>query len=533
MFIDIGFLCSYYTSSKSNWEKVSVGSPIDGDSSFERFSFHTDKEINPFIVFELPESLIVSKVVLNLRDKYKSKCFPIKITVEKINSLLEEYVVPEGYEKASYVFELEAETRSIKFESVGNKALDFSSVNIFAAYSDFCGFFEKIRPKNIVYGHTSFYGLGGKLSVLATSLGVVGSSTNYNHAFCDESLKGLVSFPMPYNREKNTVLKDFINRYASEALKSYIHCGKYISEKNIGQYLPTIQKSREMQRFAFISRDSLDFFRNKDESFFKVHQRLYKRVVPSLGVLNKLKELCKDFSKFQGKKSIGLHFRHGNGELYKKQAQDKNVWGVKPPEFERFFEIIYKILENDSSVAVLYIASDSPAVLNQFREKFKNKLQVEFISKTNQPVGSGCNHNDKIFNKHLVRNQINVFEDDVVSYSEILFLSECDYIIGGESYFFNAVIGYGNHSDDNIFKIENKDRYSILHSSFVPFIELSDEPFYAEFFRHIKYLDGIFIQKNANSVIVNYFDIALDSASSFETLKLDKITNGLKKYRGY
>lgn len=534
--IDIGFLCCFYTSSKSNWERSAKGSPLDGSIQYNRFSFHTEKELNPFIVFSLPSKVLINSIRVNFRDEYKINSLPMRVDCYSGNEVVKNLLIEENYDSPFFEFFLNERVDSIKITTTGYKSLDFSSINLFVDLDEMVKCSNIAELDSIIYCHSSFYGLGGKLAVLATSLGYLGENTHINNIFCDKGLDGLVSYPKPYCDDKDVKLAEFIKKYASESVSSYIFGGSYKSEKNISRYLPMPGGHLERQKFTFITRDAVDSFSYKGESDIKVKQRLYKRIIPSSEVFDFFYKLRDDNPIEEGEKCIGVHLRHGNGELYLSKGKDINIWGVKPPCFNEFFSRIDHILLKDSAVKKIFIASDSPSVKKVFEKKYKDLLEIVFVSYNTQNVGCGCNHTDSVFSDYMERKDINLLSDDKTSFSEMIFLSKCDYLIGGESYFYNAIVGFSSLCDDQIYKIENKDRYSRLRFEFYPVAKKKDSVLYDSFLQYIDYLDGIFIANIDGFLHVNYFDIELLRLSEGDEWRESvfcKLNKLLVSYRGY
>lgn len=536
MFIDMGFLCTYSTSSKSKWENSASGSPLDGSLDTHRFSFHTEKEKNPFINIDTPGCAPVSKLRLNFRARYKKNSLPIRIllTREEGDELV--YDINEDCEANYWECTVDDVIKSIKVTSLGYKSLDFSSLNIWVKAEAFLSYIKSFDLDRVVYTHSGFYGLGGKLAVLATSLGFLGRSAGIKNVFCDSGLSGIVDFPIPYSGSENKVLTEFIRSYASEPVASYIFNGKHESEKNVSRYVPLPLREQEFQKFVFITRDAIADFSFSEESDAKLMQRLYGRIVPNKAVSKVLKGLNEDYRGDVAGKSIGIHFRHGNGELYVSRKEKVNVWGVKPPLFNDFFEHVDAILNNDVGVDSLFLASDCPAVEGIFKQRYAGRLNVQLISKNIQKVGAGCNHTNKVFFDQLNRVDVDPIADDQIAFGEMLFLSRCDYLVGGESYFFNAVIGFSSVDERSIFKISNKDRYAKLNPCFVPLLESEHVDFRDIIRASVDYLDGVFVAKKADGFHVNYFDVNLLKVESFDDFQQSdsvKLTQLLKYYRGY
>ena len=114
--------------------------------------------------------------------------------------------------------------------------------------------------------------------------------------------------------------------------------------------------------------------------------------------------------------TIGIHFRHGNGEPL-----------VVPPDINWFFLVIDKYLHQDSSCTLL-VCTDCSVVVDRFRDKYKDK-QVIATSKNYRPLGTGGMHRDRNRHEHIKLNAA------IEALIDIYALSNCSAILATQSYF--------------------------------------------------------------------------------------------------
>lgn len=533
--IDVAFLASYYKSSRSDWEKYRVGSPIDGAAVVDRYSVHTEKEHDPFVVFEIPLPFKINSIRINFRYKYVKKSLPVKILGLSIGEWIDIGVVSVAVPSAN--FDVERQFSKIKITTSGFKSLDFSSINIFVEKEEFKKSIRVFSEKmgGVVYAHTDFYGLGGKLSVLASALGYLGAQSYQKNIVCDKSLEKVLAYPSAYKEGQDTILDDKLNEWVGKSLLEFIKNKKYSGDRNVSRYYPILPDADQLQKFTFISRNKLDRFSYSDENPVLLKQRMYKRMIPSTAVLDLKEKIKRNFS-FEGNRSIGLHLRHGNGELYYREFEDFNRWGVKPPDFQVFIESVKKILDADPLINKIIVCSDSFAVKKIISKNLGEKVEVLFVSENIQDVGCGCNHTPKVFNKNAERKRVDRSMEDCVALSEMLILAECSYLVGGSSFFFDAVIGFSECAAGNVIQIENKDRYARLNKNVVPVQDCDDKDIKSKLVSSPLLLDGVFVCNDGRKVILSYFDEEVKtfrSKKEFLVSSLEEVELYLKERRGY
>jgi hypothetical protein len=536
---NVSFLSSYYSSSSSSWEKFKVGQPTDGSTNNERFSIHTEKEVNPFVCFSFLKPIRIKKIELVCRTKYLQNSLPITIESLLDGNWVKVLNVNSVTDPTAVSFADSQQFSALRVVSRGFTTLDFSSLNIFAESSEFLKDwqFSELPQSGMVYAHTAFYGLGGKLSVVASALGYAGNETQQKSVFVDSSLSRVLAFPTPFikNAEHSSNAQKFLNLYAPIAIRDFIFEGKYVHERNIALHVPAQSRDNICNRFSFISRDSIEPYKINDENGHITKQRLYKRLIPSNEVLKLKNELAEKY-KFNGQNSLGVHIRHGNGELYKKELDKHNRWGVKPPNFAEICAAANKFIEKNTNIDTIVICSDSFVTEDIVKKSLKRKIKTLFISDSIQDVGCGCNHNNSVFDSSVKRRTIDRDQEDVIALSEMLLISQCHYLIGGSSFFFDAVIGFSLVKPENIIQINNKDRYIDLPKSFVLVTsELAMNIKEALVEEKIP-LDALFINQADDSIGLYYFEkliLELKNLKGLGWLQKREIRKFLLDARGY
>jgi len=132
-------------------------------------------------------------------------------------------------------------------------------------------------------------------------------------------------------------------------------------------------------------------------------------------------------------------------------------------------------------------------------------------------------------------------EEDILAFSEILALSQCSTLCGGSSYFFEAVKGFSSCPEEQIFEIDNLDRYIALDEDYKPLFE-SKNHLSNLLIKKIKYfggfVDGIFIDEKSTEDCLKlfYFDDLLYLGSFDELMEPITFSNfydKLKHFRLY
>ncbi|GAC13357.1 O-fucosyltransferase family protein [Aliiglaciecola lipolytica] len=536
---NISFLSDFYSSSSSKWEKYKKGLPTDGSVDPKRYSVHTEKENAPFVCFNFPVSVRVKQIDLHCRQEYIQNSLPINIQLLIDDEWQSVHKIEKSTDSNSVSFTNSVATKSIRVVADAFTTLDFSSLNVFADKDEFLEDWQRLalQSSGMVFSHTDFYGLGGKLSVVATALGYIGNEANQKNALVDASLAKVLSFPASLFEDGhvNPQQRQFINTFAPTTLRDFIFERKYVHERNIAQHIPELSGQNESRKFSFFSRNALEQFTNSDESFHETKQRLYKRMLPSQGVLKSKDEILAKYQ-FDGKNAIGLHIRHGNGELYFKEFENFNRWGVKPPDFEEISKAINSMLNEYANIDTVVIGSDSLITKTLVEKTLSRKVNVLFISDNIQDVGCGCNHNDYVFDTTVKRKEIDRDLEDTIALSEILVLSECHYLVGGSSFFYDAAIGFSNTKSQNIIQLNNKDRYTDLAKSY----KVVNSQNYANIYTSLKkadvLLDGLFVNEVQGEFTLHFFDkliCPLKTCDAVGFLEMNKIKKTLVAVRGY
>lgn len=537
--VNISFLANYYPSSTSKWEDYKLGHPTDGAILGNRFSVHTEKEHDPFVCFQLPVEVHVEKIVLCMRSQYMTNSLPLTIEAlveQKWQTLLEVNSVEDS---TSIELNNSTKTATLRVRAKGFITLDFSSLNIFVEPQQFLKDWLKVTPQQsaVTYAHTDFYGLGGKLSVVATSLGYVGTSSSQKLPFVDKSLARVLSFPVAYQPAGDDMqpLRDFMSVYAPISINRFIHGESYTNERNIALHSPVPTKANESRKFSFFSRDGIEQFSLAGESVQQTKQRLYQRMIPSDEVMQRKALLAKKFP-FDGTRALGLHIRHGNGELYLKEFEDQNRWGVKPPNFKEIIQELNSVLEQNTDINILVICSDSHATRDIVAANLVRKVKILFVSEFIQDVGCGCNHNNKVFDDAVKRKDLDRADEDILALAEILLLSHCDYLVGGSSFFFDTVIGFSQAKSDNIIQLNNKDRYTNLPKAYKIVNPGNAKELYDNLKSNHIPCDGLFINSTESPMKLYFFEKPLVEFNKYPQVskkELKSIREQLLSVRGY
>jgi hypothetical protein len=543
-YINISYLCSYFTSSISNWEKWKIGNPLDTSTNVERYSFHTEEEQGAFIQINLPIPCKVKFLEIWLRRQYTERILPLDISILIDESWLQIGVIEEN--KSPFVINVDRVISAIRIHKNGFGYVCFSSLNVFVEKDIFMTFIEHLNSQSerLCYVHSSFYGLGGQLATLASAIGFIGSQNLIKQIIVNKSSSHILAYPTQINLDKSSSHFKIISCGLSESLCSFVFNNGvgYNSQKNIALYVETTTSGGEQDRSAvFISRDNLPAFYLPKENAVISNQRLYSRIIPSNAVFeqlaileqnNKLGELYDT--------SLGVHVRHGNGERY--FNKNTNTWGVKPPDSEVLLSAInFAITNSANHIENIILASDCWAIKDFFEHNFSDKVNIIFISNNIKIIGAGCNHNNCVFAPEMVGKNMDRQEEDILAFSEILALSQCCALCGGSSYFFEAVKGFSSCSEEQIFEIDNLDRYIVLNENYQPLLESNNNLSHL-IIKEIKtfggFVDGIFIDEKSTEDCLKlfYFDDLLYLGSFDELMEPITFSNfydKLKHFRLY
>ena len=525
-FVNISYLCSYFTSSISSWEKWKIGNPLDSSTDIDRYSFHTEEEKGAFIQILLPIPCSVKFLSIYFRRQYTEKILPLGASVLTNKGWISLTTIDKN--KIPFYVDVEAVILAIRIEHKGFGSVYFSSINIFVERNVFLPFIKNLNVKSdrLAYVYAQFYGLGGQLAVFASALGFIGSQNSIKQIIAHKSSSAFLAYPTEINLEKSSSHFKIISAGLSESLCSFIFNNRvgYNSKKNISQYIETGEREEQNRSAVFISRNSVSSFCLPKESLVSCTQRLYSRIIPSDIVLKKFSQLeeANDL-KIIYPTSLGVHVRHGNGERY--FSKTRNQWGVKPPNSETLVNAIkFALAESGQKIENIILASDCLAVRDFLNANFADQVNIVFISQFIQNIGAGCNHNSSVFDKELPRSSISREEEDILAFAEILALSKCFALCGGSSYFFEAVIGFSSCSEGHIFKIDNLDRYIVLNDNCQPLFESNNH--LSDLIRKkIKtfggFIDGVFIDEKSTEDYLKlyYFDDLLYLGSFNELMK--------------
>lgn len=476
-YYDISYLCKFYASSISVWEKWKSGSPIDGASRVDRYSIHTEEELSPFIHFDLPFPLHINSIELFMRDAYVDAILPVDLILFKNDIELRKLIIKNPGKNS---FDVGLEIDSIRI--INNKfgALNLSSVKIYVDVDDF---YEGLSLFDSDFDAVAvviakFYGLGGRLAVTASALGYLGAQSNIKDVVVDADTGGVLLYPRKINEilEKENYKKIF-NKYVNSHLQSYIFSGVgYSSKKNIARYVEDNPFHEQLRKFVLITRDFIKSFKNSSESDIECKQRLYSRIIPSEHVLRKVAELesNKALDESLYSRALGIHIRHGNGERY--FSPQNKIWGVKPPNKISLKKSVDEILQKNPSIETMLVCTDCIAVFDYLKDEYGGYgIDLIMLSDNIQPIGRGCNHNNNTWVPFPNRLECERAVEDLNTFSEIIALSKCAFLSGGSSYFYDAVVGFSRSSCDNIYyNIDNKERY-IKITDAIPFLEVKSD----------------------------------------------------------
>jgi hypothetical protein len=156
---------------------------------------------------------------------------------------------------------------------------------------------------------------------------------------------------------------------------------------------------------------------------------IMKSMKPSKLVIDSLKTINLDQIK-----KIGIHYRHGNGELKDIRKVDLII---------EYFNICDKILSKEP-LAMLFVCTDNKEILDKFQCKYIGR--VISIDKWYPPANIGGRMHGHPDCPSPSENAINAMKD-------IYMLSKCNYLIYPKTYFSLVAEYWGNFNKDQLFYI--------------------------------------------------------------------------------
>lgn len=522
---EITELCRFSSSSESpNTARVENNLSINAvkylPKSAEGDGFITRNEENPFLICDSPYFFDSFSLRLNIgfgsdSENCAETCF-IKISTFDGIDWVSIDEVP--IDPVNRVFKFESlHASSVKVEVVGTCSLTVTEFSLFSN----CLEMNPVADPFIYFSKGSNFGLGGQLAVYASTVARAGLSNVISEVYLDNNASLVLSYPLSVNEISSTRLNN-INAYLSSSLKFLVFGdGKYSSDKPRGRYKPNKPYEKfENGRLAYVSRDDNKLFSQEGNEEYKLlsKRNAYRKLVPSSQVYSRLDYLTKKyFSGIDFDTCLGVHFRHGNGERHYSQRRD--LWGVKPPSPKTFERSLEYILTNNNEIDTLVLASDCPEIARWLEHHFGSRLRVVFISELIQEAGSGCSHRSKRFDPRSRYRKFEPTDEQIAAFAEVLALAKCGFLLGGDSYMFEAIKSYSDVPLRNLYYLDNSDRYVKLSRSLTPLADcgsaLADSVI--KTFDQ-KSVDGIFCEDLGKMIKLYYFNEYLASFSSEEDL---------------
>ncbi|MEO0398452.1 MAG: nodulation protein NodZ [Pseudomonadota bacterium] len=534
---NIAFLCTYFTSTQSSWEKGKVGTPIDHYPGNDRYSFHTANETEPFLQVDLPAASAVASIRVRIRNQYTGKTLPYIVKALGSDNEWRTLGRIETADTLETTFSTGQKIKAVRVTKEGFGSLYLAGLDIMVDESQFNNIVDELEGvSECIVVHAPFYGLGGGLSVCATAMGAIGRG-RIKRALIDKPLDRLLSYPRRF--EADTPMGAFVRDNISKSTGDLLFDKKPArSDVNGSMWIDDGRSLEQVRPVVFLSRDNVKNYRLKDETDAALLQRFYKRLQPSHEVQLAFAKLARehDLNAEAFDASLGIHIRHGNGELYYSSRRRK--WGVKPPSRKRIVDTVRAAIAAHPDINRLIICSDCFAVNTTLKKAFP-RLTINFISNGIQKTGAGCNHTESVFDKTLKRQSVSEDDENINSFAEVLLLSRCARLCGGSSYFFNAIVGFSNVDQTDIFDLDNSDRYASVDSNFTPVLSSSTDSGrrIAGALRMARiHVDGLFSATIDGIVSLSYFDETLasgDLESVLGAIRSGAVKELLKERRLY
>ncbi|MDD2882986.1 MAG: nodulation protein NodZ [Rhodoferax sp.] len=324
----------------------------------------------------------------------------------------------------------------------------------------------------------SYYGWGGDLAVLAEAINLA----SRNNLAVVVDWRGSFS-----NRVETENVFDNLFNLSPSVLRANLCDLKDVSKIIPDYWRPYVFEPSPYTKehpLTKVSRDDLDFnsienikpylvILSRESSCFykKEHQQeicdSYNKIIPNKNIQASIEEI---HDSWNGHPTIGVHFRHGNGEPT-----------VAYPDIKWYYRTIDYILLSRPE-ALVFVSTDCFAALHEFQQRYG--ARIVSTKKKYLPVGVGGMHYYNTLEERLLSGQEAI--------TDIWSLSKCDYFVGTKSFFSYAA----NHLAGN-FPKEKGFWYVNTLRSFKPSKDLA--PIKSTKFRSLfesinVSLDGIYIK---------------------------------------
>lgn len=251
----------------------------------------------------------------------------------------------------------------------------------------------------------------------------------------------------------------------------------------------------------------------RDDKYWHSHEYLetFSQISKCLIPNNEISREIDDFvsENFQHE-TIGVHFRHGNGEKT-----------VVPPDINWFFEKIDEISDGLSNYRI-FLCTDCSAVVSKFEDRFPGIVvhkEKQFL-----PLGSG--------GMHYAQGDEEKLRSAKEALIDIWLLSRCNMLLGSKSFFSRLAIVLG--SNDSIL---GHHIWNPIHRSHRPL--QGHQPITSHsglnelFEKSAVPTDGVFINSIENKYEIFYLFEKICTFSSLDQLNIDSVFEKIERIRLY
>ncbi len=266
-----------------------------------------------------------------------------------------------------------------------------------------------------------------------------------------------------------------------------------------------------------IPRDELNKFDliviTRDDKYWHSHEYLeeFSQISRCLSPNSEILKTIDNFEKENfSDHTVGIHFRHGNGEKT-----------VVPPDINWFFEKIESIYGSKKDFRV-FLCTDCSAVVSRFEEKYPGL--VIHTEKFYPPLGSG--------GMHYAKGDEAKMSSAIEAIIDIWLLSRCSRLIGSKSFFSRLAVILGQSRNLIEHFIWNP-----IHRSHKPLeghIEISeDDEILRLFSSNLIPIDGIYFTESGNEKELYYLFTKIATFSDRNPLDIEIVRSGLLRNRLY
>ncbi len=359
-----------------------------------------------------------------------------------------------------------------------------------------------------------YYGLGGSLAIVLCAMRLAKQSKRelivdwidgFYSISPDDIFKALFECPHSIvSRNDINGLKIFPQAWEEFILKTKPHPADLNLSRMSVDFIENNCDAPDDYDVLVVTRDDKYWHNSKFAGEFRA---LAKELIVAEPYKSEIKEYK---NKYIIGNTIGVHFRHGNGEKT-----------VIPPDIDWFFNAIDDFKENNRE-ARIFLCTDCLAVMDEFKKKYGNRIIS--TEKIYPEIGTGAMHYEQS-NDQRLRSAVEALKD-------IWLLGECSYFVGSKSFFSTLAsrVGHGFSRENSRWWTPEIRSHKPLSSQkpLTAIAELANE-----FTKHEIPLDGLYVDLYDNQYQIFYLAFKIASIDMFSKINWIQMHSAIKKRRLY